>query len=310
VNADWTKDPCYARLWNDTNPHEDWFHRDATGQRVRIYFPKYKDRCAFNTGNPGLQQYLAGRVVETLQSGRYDGIQLDNVSTEFPFSEKLVGRWISAVPVKLTPRQWTADEVALLKAIMRAVLAAGFKAKTIIFNQMRSGEPNESRAYLEVADGANCESWMSRGTELDGRWGWKAKVEQVQAANRLGKLTNLLCVPQAATEQEALFCFASYLMALEGDRAYFFYGPSYKMTAQRAWYPFYDVDLGKASVAYTARDGGFWRPFANGAAVVNPGPQPVTISLPMRYQTLAGEEIERLSLGPHQAAIVTRPRRP
>jgi hypothetical protein len=146
---------------------------------------------------------------------------------------------------------------------------------------------------------------MWRATELDGRWGWKAKVDQVREANRLGKLTNLLCVPQAASEQEALFCFASYLMALEGDRVYFFYGPGYKMTAQRTWRPFYDLDLGKPSAAYASRDGGFWRPFAKGAVAVNPTAHPVTISLTGRYQTLAGEEVERLSLGPKQGAIVT-----
>ena len=136
VNAGWIKDPYYARIWNDTNPHEDWFHHDSQGQRVRIYYPKYKERYAFNTGNPALQQYLARRVVETLKSGLYEGIQLDNVSTEFPFFEKLAGRWISSVPVNLTPQQWTADEVALLEAIMQAVANAGFEEKTIIFNHM------------------------------------------------------------------------------------------------------------------------------------------------------------------------------
>jgi hypothetical protein len=94
-------------------------------------------------------------------------------------------------------------------------------------------------------------------------------------------------------------------MALEGDRAYFFYGPAYKMTVQRTWYAFYDLDLGKPSAAYASRDGGFWRPFARGAVAVNPTAEPVTMSLPGSYQTLAGEEVERLLLGPKQAAIVT-----
>ena len=227
INADSVKYPYFARIWNDTNPHEDWFHHDATGARVRIYYPKYKNRCAFNTGNPGLQQYLAALVLETLKTGRYDGIQLDNVSTEFPFRAELVGKWISAVPVKLTPAQWTADEVAMLKVIMKAVADAGLKEKKIIFNHMRSGEPQESRAYVEVTDGANCESWMSLRTGLEGRWGWKAKVEQVREVNRKGKLTNLLCGAVTMSEDEALFCFASYLMVKEGNHAYFFHAPPY-----------------------------------------------------------------------------------
>lgn len=307
LNSKWIKDPHYGRLFRDTDSHEDWFHHDADGNRVRIYYPKYKDRCAFNTGNPALQQYLADRVVETLRTNQYDGIQLDNVSTEFPFREKLIGNWISAVPVELTPEQWTANEVALLKTIMRAVAQAGFGEKAIIFNHMRSGEPRESRAYLDVVDGANCESWLSRRTDVEGRWGWKAKINQVREANRMGKLTNLLCRPETESEEEALFCFASYLMALEGEHSYFFCATSYKMSNQKDWYPFYDVDLGIPLAEYEARDGAFWRPFSRGAVVVNPGRSPVTVSLPRALVTLSGQTTKRTLVGPKQAVILVSP---
>jgi len=307
VNSDWIKDPYYARLFRDTDAHEDWFHHDVDGNRVRIYYPKYKNRCAFNTGNSELQHYLADQVVESLKTNRYDGIQLDNVSTEFPFGEKLIGNWISAVPVRLTPEQWTADEVALLKTIVKVVAEAGFDKNTIIFNHMRSGEPLESRAYLEVVDGANCESWMSRRTELEGRWGWRAKVDQVRQANRLGKLSNLLCRPETASEEEALFCFASYLMALEGERSYFFYATGYKMSDQAVRYPFCDVDLGAPLAEYEPRDGAFWRTFAHGVVIVNPGKNAVTVSLPRPLTTLAGGKAERAVVGPKQAAILLSP---
>ena len=259
------------------------------------------------TGNPGLQRYLAGLVVETLKTGHYDGIQLDNVSTEFPFRPELVGKWTSATPVALTPERWTADEVAMLKAVMKSVADAGLKDKKVIFNHMRSGEPQESRAYVEVTDGANCESWMSLRTGLEGRWGWKAKVDQVREVNRLGKLTNLLCRTDAPSEDEALFCFASYLMAKEGDQAYFFYAPGYKMAVQKAWYPFYDADLGEPQGNYQARDGGFLRVFTRGCVAVNPTEKPLTLSLPQRYATLAGQEVSSLSLAPKRGAVLLAP---
>jgi len=304
INADNVKYPYFARIWNDTNPHEDWFHHDARGERVRIYYPKYKNRCAFNTGNPGLQQYLAGLVVETLKSGYYDGIQMDNVSTEFPFGNQLIGKWISAAPVRLTPEQWTADEVALLRVIRKAVSDAGLAGKKIIFNHMRSGEPNESRAYVQETDGANCENWMSLRTEPEGRWGWKAKIAQVREVNRMGKITNLLCQPTQMSEDEALFCFASYLMARDGDQAYFFYAPGYKMAQQTAWFPFYDVDLGPPKGDGVEKDGAFLRVFAKGCVVVNPTPRALTIALPGRYRTVAGGEIATLPLAPKRAAVL------
>jgi hypothetical protein len=303
ANGDLDKQPWGKQLWDDVNPHEDWFHHDADGQRVKIYFPKYPNRCAFNTGSVELQRYLAALVVKALKTGLYDGIQLDNVSTEFPFDRKLIGKWISAVPVKLTPQQWTADEVAMLKTVMKAASEAGFKDKTIIFNHMRSGEPEESRAYIDVVNGANCESWMSLRTEPQGRWGWKAKVEQVRSANHAGKLTNLLCTPAAPDQDEAMFCFGSYLMALEGDRAYFFYAGGYKIK-QAQWYPFYDADLGAPRGEVEARDGGFLRAFTRGAVAVNPTTKPVTISLPARYVAPGGQKIDKITLEPKRAALL------
>jgi hypothetical protein len=145
---------------------------------------------------------------------------------------------------------------------------------------------------------------MSRRIGPEGRWGWTAKVDQVREANRLGKLTNLLCVPQAVSEQEALYCFASYLMALEGERAYFFYAPAYQMAAQKTWYPFYDADLGKPVGDYETRDGAYWRPFAKGAVAANPTDKAVMIALTGRYVTLDGKECHNLTLAPKQGAIL------
>lgn len=307
VNADLARWPYYARIWNDTNAHEDWFHHDAAGGRVKIYYPKYKNRCAFNTGNAGLQKYLASLVLDALKSGQYDGIQLDNVSTEFPFLERYLGKWFSGVPVNLTEEQWVADEVAMLRVIMKAAADAGFEKKKIIFNHMRSGEPEPSRQYVEATHGANCESWMSLRTPLDGRWGWKAKVEQVREVNAKGKLTNLLCLPATLREDEALFCFASYLMAKEGDQAYFFYATGYKIAAQQHWYLFYDTDLGEPKGEAQPVDGGFLRLFSKGCVAVNPTEQPVTIRLPGRYVTSTQAEVTSVTLPSKGAAILTVP---
>jgi len=307
VNADLARWAYFARIWNETNAHEDWFHHDARGERVKIYYPKYKNRFAFNTGSPGLQKFLATLVIEALRTGLYDGIQLDNVSTDFPFHARLVGKWISAVPVKLTPGQWVADEVAMLRLIMKAVADAGFKEKKIIFNHMRSGEPEVSRAYVAETHGANCEAWMTLRTPPDGAWGWKAKVDQVREVNRAGKITNLLCTPGRPSEDEARFCFASYLMAMEGEEAHFFYAPIYKLSAQQAWYPFYDVDLGRPKDEPRETGGGFLRLFEKGCVVVNPTDRPVTVTLPGRYATEAGTELTEVPLAPKGAAILTVP---
>jgi hypothetical protein len=296
----------YRRTWNDTNPHEDWFHHDASGGRVKIYYPKYKNRCAFDTGNVGLRDYLASRVLEIFKTGLYDGVQLDNVSTDYPFYDRLVGNWISAAPVNLSPEEWTSDEVGMLRVIKKQAVAAGFGNKTIIFNHMRSGEPEASKAYLAEIDGANCESWMSRSVELDSRWGWKAKVDQVREAAFSGKLVNLLCATRQPDEGEALFLFCSYLMAAEANQVFFFYATGYK-ASQRVWYPFYDTNLGIAKGEYEARDGAFIRLFTKGCAVVNPEKVIRTIRLNTIYKTLSGQSVNTLSLNPGEGMILLSP---
>ncbi len=298
--------PAQGKFWEEVNSHEDWFHHDINGERVRIYYPKYKNRYAFNTGNRELQKHLADNVVEILKTGLYDGIQLDNVSTEYPFPDRLIGNWISSVPVKLTPEKWTADEVSMLKFVMNSIKEAGF-SKTIIYNHMRSGEPVESKKYIEVTDGANCEFWMSLNTSLDGRFGWKARIEQVNEANRMNKLTNLLCVPKQLSEAEALYCFASYLLALDGSRAYFFYGENYRIAGQKdAWYPFYDLDLGKSIGAYEPKNGGFSRAFEKGAVLVNPMQTAIKISLDQVYKTMSSQTVKEILLEPKQAVILLK----
>jgi hypothetical protein len=93
-------------------------------------------------------------------------------------------------------------------------------------------------------------------------------------------------------------------MALEGERAYFFYAPAYQMAAQKTWYPFYDADLGKPVGDYETRDGAYWRPFAKGAVAANPTDKAVMIALTGRYVTLDGKECHNLTLAPKQGAIL------
>jgi hypothetical protein len=124
----------------------------------------------------------------------------------------------------------------------------------------------------------------------------------------MGKLTNLLCRADTLSEGEALFLFASYLMAKEGEQAYFFYGTTYRIAAaERAWFPFYDVDLGAPQGDYQPRDGGFLRVFSRGCVVVNPTERPVTLSLPRRYATLTGQAVTSVTLAPKGAAILLAP---
>jgi len=107
------------------------------------------------------------------------------------------------------------------------------------------------------------------------------------------------------SEHEGRISVASYVMALEGDRRCFFYGTNYKTARQQnAWYPFYDVELGTPQGECEPRDAVYWRPLSAGRAVVNPTGSPATVELLRGHLTVSADEVDELTLGPKQAALL------
>ena len=74
-----------------------------------------------------------------------------------------------------------------------------------------------------------------------------------------------------------------------------------------AWYEEYDLDLGPAQEPREKRAGLWWRRYANGLVVVNPGKQSVTADLPpdTRWRNTADAQLlDELTLAPAEAAIL------
>ena len=155
-------------------------------------------------------------------------------------------------------------------------------------------------------DGANSEGWMNRDVEPEGGWGWRSRVELIRNAAAAGKRTNLLA-PAAGTPSaaEALFTFASYLMAYRDDRNTFWYGQTYR-AGQMTWYGFYDADLGAptADIEEIAASGVFTRRFERGLVLVNPGNEAQRVPLPGEWLDESGQALSEMTLGSKEARIL------
>ncbi len=301
------RSPEPAGFWKT---HEDWFLHDADGKRVQVRVKSYQgpmSRYGMNVAHEGWQSYLGQSAVDLLRIG-YDGIQLDNVETDCSYRLRHVGSWISALPVEMTEERWYAGEEAMLGRIRAMADEAGFAGREIIFNHIRAGEPEISRRYLARVDGANAEDWLNLKVPTEGRWGWASRVDLIRGAARSGKRTNLLAIASVVSPEEALFTFASYLMAFEGDRNTFWYGKTYR-AEEFPWYWFYDSDLGAPAGEQRLIEGSgvHARPFAKGLVLVNPQESQRTVDLEGEYLDEALDRVKRVTLRQKEGKILVVP---
>jgi len=261
-------------------------------------------RYGMNVAHEGWPSYLGQSAAELLRMG-YAGIQLDNVETDCSYRLRNVGSWISALPVELSEERWYAGEEAMLGRIRAMADEAGFGDREIIFNHIRSGEPEISRRYLSRVDGANAEEWLNLKVPTEGPWGWASRVDLVRDAARSGKRTNLLAIASLVSSEEALFTFASYLMAFEGDRNTCWYGKSYR-AEEFPWYWFYDSDLGAPAGEERLVEGSgvHARSFAKGLVLVNPQESQRTVDLDDEYFDEALDRVKRVTLRQKEGKIL------
>jgi hypothetical protein len=289
---------------------EDWFLHDRSGERVRVRVRNYHGdlaRYGMNVAHPGYQEWLGGKAVAYLKLG-YDGVQLDNVETDYSYRPLQVGRFISALPVEMDEETWYRAEPVLLRTVRRAATAAGFAGREIIFNHMRAGEPDRGLEYLAEVDGANAESWMDRKVDPGGKWGWRARIDLARRAVQAGKRTNLLCIASLLSREEALFTFASYLMTAENDRNTFWYGRPFRAD-ETPWFEFYEADLGRpfGAVHAVAGSGIYRRDFERGVVLVNPQPDTQAADLGAHLWDDAYDEVRTAVLPGRTGAIFLRP---
>ncbi|MBI3449373.1 MAG: hypothetical protein HY049_10715 [Acidobacteria bacterium] len=302
-----SRQPEPASFWKE---REDWFLHGNDGKRVTVRIKNYRDdlaRYAMNVAHPAYQEYLADRAVALLTRG-YDGLQLDNVETDYSYRPLQVGRFMSALPAEMSETKWYAGEQAMLRTIRQAATIAGYVDRDIIFNHMRAGEPERATQYLQAVEGANAEDWMSRKVQARGEWGWKSRIDLARNAALAGKRTNVICIAASLGSEEALFAFASYLMAFVSEKNTFWYGRPYRPD-DMPWYPFYDVELGQPTNNPYAVAGSevYRRDFQRGTVLVNPNDGAVTVPLGEAYMDDAFEMTQAAIVPGKGGAILMTP---
>jgi hypothetical protein len=281
------------REWHEADDG-DWFYRDEQGRRVKVYLNKTDRRYGLDIGKPEVREFLAAKARDIAARG-YDGVFLDNVGVRYPYGYG-VRKWVSAVPNGLTERKWWDDSILMLRAIKQAV-----GDKIVFFNQVRGYNPDVSFEFIAETDGAMDETWLSDGNFKAQQW--REDVTLINRINQLDKYT--LPIAQGTSEQAAMTLFASYLLAKDGDHAYFSYGP-YNFT-QWKWFTFYDVDLGQPVEDLCTSDGNVYqRRYERGIVLVNISNEPQAFTLPVQYQTETGQKVTSITLSERSGKLLYR----
>ncbi len=270
------------REWEQADA-ENWFYLDDEGRRVNVYLNKRDDRYGLDLGKSEVRKFLATRSKAMVDAG-YDGVFLDNVGVRYPYVYG-VGEWVSAVPNGLTERKWWDDSILMLREIKEAV-----GDRLVVFNQVRGYNVEVSLQFVAETDGAMDETWLSDGNFNPQQW--REDVGLIRRLNEMNQYT--LPVAEGTSETLAKSLFASYLLAKDGEHAYFGYGP-YNFTQWR-WFPFYDAELGQALGGYTYEGDVYSRRFQRGIVLLNISDEPRMFTLPAEYQTELAEKVPSIDL--------------
>jgi len=300
----------YYDDWEEVNSHEDWFLHDINGNRlVHSYWGWY----AMDVGNVGWRSHYANWVKNWLDNYTIDGIFADDV---WEWTNWHYGVW--NVPAEYISKEigerWHNDMLEMIRFVKATI-----GKKLLIVNT-----PNRSD-YVDACDGKMEEnfvhpSWWDLDEFHDDPINWKGRVESLKSISQSGKYflaQGGTIIPENPTESDLqevhnmmLYCFASYLLGVNGEKATFGFNNIYSEDGSRGYYTEFDVSLGSPVNEYysidSVIDSVYARDFTDGKVLVNPTQSIHTVDLDGQYKTIDDQRVSNVTLAPHSGIILFR----
>jgi hypothetical protein len=275
--------------------------------------------------DPSQPDWINTRINECktdLQLSGYDGCYLDLLG-----GAPLGPDFVTAPPINTATHQvWTRSQWVTATANLAGMVRAAVHPTTVyghpalVFgNGLVNGawfyDPTSpSSVLIGSLDGGVAESWL-RTQPQPATWfpttsQWLQNVNMVAAVEATGKplLTiTKMWVPATQAQQDAWrqFALASYLMATQGQSAFFF--SSGWQIPRTTPLPWYNTSLGNPAGPYSfiSGVGVFQRTFAAGLVLVNTDSKPHTVPLNRTYYTITRQAITTANMGPSSGLVLT-----
>lgn len=304
-----TFDPDYPEV----NKHEDWFLHDIYGNRlVNARWGWY----AMDVGNPGWRSHYANYVKDKLDTyPLFDGVFADDVWESLPCGS-LPDQWWNPWTV---PNSWIAGSIGdrwhtdMLGMI--SLVKATIGKRLLILNTDNNGD------YVDASDGKMEEgfvhaAWWSPNEFYDDWYNWTARIEKLKIISQEGKYYiahSGVTVPDNPTQSDLaqvrdimIYCFASYLLGINGGNATFGFNDIWTSDGSGGYYPELNVSLGYPVNNYYSVTSVFSRDFERGRVLVNPTQSSYSVNLGGTYKTLEGQLFDEVTLNAHSGMILLR----
>lgn len=250
-----------------------------------------------------------------LDASGYDGCFLDLLGTA-----PLLSSYVTAKPIDpATGKPWTqssylAATSTLAGEIRKLLNANRLSSKVLYGNGLQNGPLYAStKVLLGPLTGGMAESWLRVGPSSLTAWptepAWKANVEMLRDGAAKGKPISVVVKTfapgtQAQRDQWHAFALASFLLGSDGKSGFSFIGsPTQNYTVGHPWW---NTVLGAAPGSYVKAGTAsiYYRNFASGKAVVNPGTATASLALGAQYCGLTGFKGTTLSLAAHTGEVL------
>lgn len=293
----------YDEDWEEVNAHEDWFVHDINGNRL---VNEHWDWYAMDVGNTGWRTHYANFFINKLDMiPQLDGIFADDV-----WDQLYTNRWTvpdDRIPTDVVSR-FHNDMLEMIEFVKQTI-----GEKLLIVNVCMDACDD----YVDVSDGKMDEGFVHPAWyPADEFWyDWKTKVDALSNVSGKGKYYLAQCGVPTGTDYSILhkvmlYCFASYLLGVNGENASFAFNNLYNPSGLGAWlYSEYDdaKKLDRPINDYYLFGSVYSRDFINGKVLVNPTSTSYTVSLEKNYRTLDGQTVSNITLEDHTGIILLSP---
>jgi len=281
------------------NVHPDWFLREAKGKRIAEL--NYSYLWMADVGNPAYQQQWTANVLNTLQSGPWDGVFMDDTNASAKFHVD--------PPSKIVKYPTDAAYQEAMRSMLAyagpQIMAAG---KLAIPNMGSWHEyPEVIEGWLQFVSGGMDQQFVKtspfRGQGYAPATTWLTQLREIKTTERMGKRFLAATSAPAGDNRARRYGWASVLLAGGGHTAFF----ASNIRSGDTWSPEYEVPLGRpASGATPIGAGGWARAFAAGLVVVNPTAARLKLRFDGVYSGSGLKHAQGATLRPHTALILIR----
>jgi len=295
--------------WNEVNSHEDWFVHDKYGNRL---INQHWSWYCMDVGNDGWRNHYVNWVEDKFNKcPGLDGVFADDVWDKFRYDAWTVPS--EDVPEEIGER-WHNDQLEFLEYVKQRI-----GNKLLIINTSNNDD------YVDACDGKMDEDFVHPHWCSYNYWAswtnWTGKIEGVRKVSQKGKYVLVHSGFKELNEDEAfinshpeivremlMYCFSSYLFAIDGPKASFGFGGIHNLDGSRSYYSIFDEakQLGSPINDYYSFYSVYARDFENGKVLVNPTTSFYTVHLDSEYKTLDGETVSSVTLDGHTGVVLVR----